>query len=48
MFAFALVLTIAVITFSITFDILLKNGQEEAGTFVGSLNHIFLLMQGDF
>ena len=48
MYAFTMVLIIAIIAFSITYDITVTTGDEVPNPFFGSLNHIFLLMYGDF
>jgi len=46
--AFAIVLTLAVVAFSITYDLLAGDSNRENTNLMGSFRHIFLLMYGDF
>ena len=48
MYAFTIVLLIAVLAFTITYDIISTTGEEPETSFWSSLNHIYLLMYGDF
>ena len=48
MYAFALVLSIAVISFTITYGILVTAGKLDDDPFSQDFIHIYLLMLGDF